>query len=45
VLVGGSIINARPELVSLMGADATAGDGRRAVQQAEGVVRLLSAQA
>lgn len=45
VLVGGSIINARPELVSLMGADATAGDGRRAVQQAEGVVRLLAAQA
>ena len=45
VLVGGSIINARPELVSLMGADATAGDGRRAVLQAEGVVRLLAAQA
>lgn len=45
VLVGGSVINARPELVSLMGADATASDGRRAVQQAEGVVRLLAAQA
>jgi len=45
VLVGGSVINARPELVSLMGADATASDGRRAVRQAEDVVRLLAAQA
>jgi methanogenic corrinoid protein MtbC1 len=44
VMVGGSLINARPELVSLMGADATAGDGQRAVQQAEGVVRLLASQ-
>ena len=45
VMVGGSLINARPGLVSLMGADATAGDGRRAVQQAENVVRLLTAHA
>ena len=43
VLVGGSVINARPEFVSLMGADATAGDGRRAVRQAEDLVRLLAA--
>jgi MerR family transcriptional regulator, light-induced transcriptional regulator len=45
VMVGGSLVNARPDLVSLLGADATAGDGRRAVQQAEGVVRLLTAHA
>jgi methanogenic corrinoid protein MtbC1 len=45
VMIGGALVNARPELVSLMGADATACDGRRAVAQAEGVVRLLSAQA
>jgi methanogenic corrinoid protein MtbC1 len=45
VMVGGSLINARPGLVSLMGADATAGDGRRAVQQAENVVKLLTAHA
>lgn len=44
VMVGGSIINARPDLVSLIGADATAGDGLHAVQQAERVVNLLSAQ-
>lgn len=45
VMVGGALVNARPGLASLMGADATACDGRRAVSQAEGVVRLLSAQA
>ena len=44
VMVGGSIINARPDLVPLMGADATAGDGLHAVQQAERVVNLLTAQ-
>jgi MerR family transcriptional regulator, light-induced transcriptional regulator len=44
VMVGGSLVNARPELVSLMGADATAGDGQRAVQQAEGVIRLLASE-
>lgn len=44
VMVGGPIINARPDLVPLMGADATAGDGLHAVQQAERVVNLLTAQ-
>ena len=45
VMVGGSIINARPDLAPLLGADATAGDGLHAVQQAERVVSLLSAEA
>ena len=44
VMVGGAIINARPDLVPLLGADATAGDGVHAVQQAERVVNLLTAQ-
>jgi methanogenic corrinoid protein MtbC1 len=42
VMVGGSIVNARPDLVPLMGADATAGDGLDAVRQAERVVNLLT---
>jgi len=45
VMVGGSLINASPELATRLGADATASDGRRAVVQAEGVVKLLAAQA
>jgi methanogenic corrinoid protein MtbC1 len=35
ILVGGRIFSDRPELVALVGADAAAGDGRAAVQQAE----------
>jgi MerR family transcriptional regulator, light-induced transcriptional regulator len=42
VLVGGSVINARPELVALVGADATASDGRLAALQADNVVGLLA---
>jgi methanogenic corrinoid protein MtbC1 len=45
VMVGGSLINGRPELAARLGADATASDGRQAVVQAEGVVKLLTAQA
>jgi methanogenic corrinoid protein MtbC1 len=44
VMVGGAIINAQPDLVPLIGADATAGDGFHAVQQAEQMVNLLTAQ-
>lgn len=39
VLVGGSLFTCRPELAALVGADATAFDGRQAVRQAQ---RLLS---
>jgi MerR family transcriptional regulator, light-induced transcriptional regulator len=38
VLVGGSLFTCRPELAALVGADATAFDGRQAVRQAQ---RLL----
>lgn len=38
VLVGGSLFTGRPELAALVGADATAFDGRQAVRQAQ---RLL----
>jgi MerR family transcriptional regulator, light-induced transcriptional regulator len=44
VLVGGSLVNAQPDLAARVGADATALDGRQAVLQAEGVVRMLAAE-
>jgi methanogenic corrinoid protein MtbC1 len=42
VLVGGPVFTARPELAAIMGADATAGDGRMAVLQAQNLLTLLS---
>lgn len=42
VLVGGPVFTARPELAAIMGADATAGDGRQAVVQAQSLLTLLS---
>lgn len=41
VLVGGPIFIDRPDLVSLVGADATAADGRQATLQAETMLALL----
>ena len=41
VMVGGQIFKERPELVALVGADATALDGRQACLQAESLLRLL----
>jgi methanogenic corrinoid protein MtbC1 len=41
VMVGGQVFKERPELVALVGADATALDGRQACLQAEGLLRLL----
>ena len=43
-MVGGALINAQPELVARLGADASAKDGPGAVAQAEHVVKLLSAR-
>ena len=42
VLVGGPVFVGHPELVSLVGADATALDGRQATQQAQSTLSLLS---
>jgi methanogenic corrinoid protein MtbC1 len=42
VMVGGRVFLDHPELVSLVGADATASDGRDAVLQAEEVFSLLA---
>jgi methanogenic corrinoid protein MtbC1 len=42
ILVGGPVFTARPELAAIMGADATAGDGRQAVLQAQSLLTLLS---
>jgi MerR family transcriptional regulator, light-induced transcriptional regulator len=42
VLVGGPVFVGHPELVSLVGADATAQDGRQATQQAQNTLSLLS---
>jgi methanogenic corrinoid protein MtbC1 len=42
VLVGGPVFVGHPELVSLVGADATAIDGRQATQQAQNTLALLS---
>lgn len=44
VLVGGSMISREPALASRLGADATASDGPAAVEQAEKMLRLLSAR-
>jgi methanogenic corrinoid protein MtbC1 len=41
ILVGGPLFMERPELVSLVGADATAADGRQATLQAETMLALL----
>ncbi len=45
VLVGGPTFIARPDLVALVGADATAVDGRQAVLQAKKLLALMSARA
>lgn len=42
VMVGGPVFLAHPELVALVGADATATDGRHAALQAEGLLTLLA---
>jgi methanogenic corrinoid protein MtbC1 len=42
VMVGGPVFVASPELVPLVGADATANDGRSAPRQAEDLIRLLA---
>lgn len=41
VMVGGPLLVAHPEIVSMVGADATASDGAQAVAQAEGLLALL----
>lgn len=45
ILVGGPLFLEHPELVSLVGADASAGDGRQATLQAETMLALLGRQA
>ncbi len=45
ILVGGPIFVERPELVALVGADATAADGRQATLQAETMLALLGRDA
>ncbi len=42
VMVGGPMFVAHPELVAMVGADATASDGRQAVQQAQSLLTLLA---
>ncbi len=42
VLVGGPMFKGQPELATLVGADATAVDGRKAVTQSRGLIRLLA---
>ena len=44
VMVGGPVFHERPELVALVGADATASDGRQAVLQAHKLLDLTSGQ-
>lgn len=44
VLVGGQVFIDHPELVALIGADATATDGRQAVTRAEDMLGLLAIQ-
>ena len=41
ILVGGPMFIERPDLVGLVGADATAADGRQATLQAETMLALL----
>lgn len=45
VMVGGQVFVERPELVALVGADATAVDGRQAVLQAESLLAMLARRA
>ncbi len=45
VMVGGPVVNERPELVQLVGADATARDGWQAVLQAQGMLTLMAESA
>ncbi len=45
VMVGGPLVNERPELVQLVGADATARDGWQAVLQAQGMLNLMAESA
>ncbi len=45
VMVGGPLVNERPELVQLVGADATARDGWQAVLQAQGLLNLMAESA
>jgi methanogenic corrinoid protein MtbC1 len=40
-MVGGPLLAVHPEIVSMVGADATASDGAQAVAQAEGLLALL----
>jgi len=42
IMVGGPIFIAHPQLAAMIGADATASDGRAAVQQAQSLVSLLA---
>jgi methanogenic corrinoid protein MtbC1 len=42
IMVGGAAFDQRPELVGLLGADASARDGRHAVAQAEGLLPLAT---
>jgi methanogenic corrinoid protein MtbC1 len=42
VLVGGQVFIDHPELVALIGADATATDGKQAVTRAEDMLALLA---
>ena len=42
VMVGGPLFTEHPEMAALVGADATAGDGRHAVMQAENLLAVLS---
>jgi MerR family transcriptional regulator, light-induced transcriptional regulator len=42
VMVGGRVVAEKPELTALVGADATATDGRQAALQAETLLALLA---
>jgi methanogenic corrinoid protein MtbC1 len=42
VMVGGALVSGRPELVTQLGADATATDARHAVSQAENLVGMFA---
>lgn len=42
VMVGGNVFNERPDLVALVGADATASDGREAPEQAKSLLQRLA---
>ena len=45
IMVGGPLFAMQPELVALVGADATATDGRQAVLQAQNLLTLIPGQA